>query len=108
MTFLDTGFLFALVSKRDAHHSRVVEVFRTLKDLRLVDHLLTTSRTASSHDLARNGAKPAQRSRAALTILRPRVASTARTAAVPPECHLDAGLVTFGAQNIINSGPTDA
>ena len=43
MTFLDTGFLFALVSKRDAHHSRVVEVFRTLKDLRLVDHLLTTN-----------------------------------------------------------------
>ena len=43
MTFLDTGFLFALVSKRDAHHSRVVEVFRTFKDLRLVDHLLTTN-----------------------------------------------------------------
>ena len=43
MTFLDTGFLFALVSKRDAHHSRVVEVFRTFKDLRLVDQLLTTN-----------------------------------------------------------------
>ena len=43
MIFLDTGFLFALVSKRDAHHSRVVEVFRTFKDLRLVDHLLTTN-----------------------------------------------------------------
>lgn len=43
MIFLDTGFLFALVSKRDAHHSRVVEVFRTLKDLRLVDQLLTTN-----------------------------------------------------------------
>ncbi len=43
MTFLDTGFLFALVSKRDAHHSRVVEVFRTLKDLRLVEHLVTTN-----------------------------------------------------------------
>jgi hypothetical protein len=41
--FLDTGFLFALVSKRDAHHPRVVEVFRTFKDLRLVDHLLTTN-----------------------------------------------------------------
>jgi hypothetical protein len=40
---LDTGFLFALVSKRDAHHPRVVEVFRTFKDLRLVDHLLTTN-----------------------------------------------------------------
>jgi hypothetical protein len=36
--FLDTGFLFALVSKRDAHHLRVVEVFRTFKDVRLIDH----------------------------------------------------------------------
>ena len=43
MIFIDTGFLFALVSKRDAHHLRVVEVFRTFKDLRLVDHLLTTN-----------------------------------------------------------------
>jgi predicted nucleic acid-binding protein len=41
--FLDKGFLFALVSKRDAHHLRVVEVFRTSKDLRLVDYLLTTN-----------------------------------------------------------------
>jgi predicted nucleic acid-binding protein len=41
--FLDTGFLFALVSRRDAHHPRVVEVFRTFKDLRRVDHLLTTN-----------------------------------------------------------------
>ncbi len=43
MIFLDTGFLFALVSKRDAHHQRVVEVFRTFKGLRLVDQLLTTN-----------------------------------------------------------------
>ena len=43
MTFLDTGFLFALTSKRDAHHKRVVEVFRTFKDLRLSEHLLTTN-----------------------------------------------------------------
>lgn len=43
MIFVDTGFLFALVSKRDAHHPRVVEVFRTFKDLRLADHLLTTN-----------------------------------------------------------------
>ena len=43
MIFLDTGFLFAIVSKRDAHHSRVVEVFRTFKDLRLADHLVTTN-----------------------------------------------------------------
>ena len=43
MIFIDTGFLFAQVSKRDAHHSRVVEVFRAFKDLRRVDHLLTTN-----------------------------------------------------------------
>ena len=43
MIFIDTGFLFALVSKRDAHHPRVVEVFRTFKGLRLVDRLLTTN-----------------------------------------------------------------
>lgn len=43
MTFLDTGFLFALISTRDEHHARVVEVFRTLKDVRLSDTLLTTN-----------------------------------------------------------------
>lgn len=43
MIFLDTGFLFALVSKKDAHHARVVEVFHTFKNLRLADHLLTTN-----------------------------------------------------------------
>jgi len=43
VTFLDTGFLFALLSKKDAHHSRVVEVFRTFRNLRLADHLLTTN-----------------------------------------------------------------
>jgi predicted nucleic acid-binding protein len=43
VTFLDTGFLFALVSKKDAHHARVVEVFRMFKNLRLADHLLTTN-----------------------------------------------------------------
>lgn len=43
MTFLDTGFLFALISKRDAHHARVVEVFRELRGLRLADHVLTTN-----------------------------------------------------------------
>ena len=43
MIFIDTGFLFAIVSKRDAHQWRVVEVFQTFKDLRLVDHLLTTN-----------------------------------------------------------------
>lgn len=43
MIFLDTGFLFALVSKRDTHHSRVVEVFREFQNVRLADHLLTTN-----------------------------------------------------------------
>lgn len=43
MTFLDTGFLFALLSELDAHHGRVVEVFNTFKGLRLADHLLTSN-----------------------------------------------------------------
>lgn len=43
MTFLDTGFLFALVSKKDEHHQRVADVFRTFQGLRLADHLLTTN-----------------------------------------------------------------
>ena len=43
MIFLDTGFIFALISKRDAHHQRVVDVFRTFKNLRLAEHLLTTN-----------------------------------------------------------------
>lgn len=47
MTFLDTGFLFALVSKRDAHHKRVVKVFREFQNLRLADHLLTTNHVVS-------------------------------------------------------------
>ena len=41
MIFLDTGFLFALLSARDEHHARVVEVFRTLQGTRLSDVLLT-------------------------------------------------------------------
>lgn len=43
MTFVDTGFLFAFVSTRDEHHERVVEVFRTFKESRLADTLLTTN-----------------------------------------------------------------
>ncbi len=43
MIFLDTGFLFALLSARDEHHSRVVEVFRTLQGTRLRDVLITTN-----------------------------------------------------------------
>lgn len=43
MIFLDTGFLFALVSRKDAHHQRVVEVFQEFKNVRLADRLLTTN-----------------------------------------------------------------
>jgi predicted nucleic acid-binding protein len=43
VTFVDTGFLFALMSTRDEHHERVVEVFRTFKESRLADSLLTTN-----------------------------------------------------------------
>lgn len=43
MIFLDTGFLFALVSKRDAHHQRVVEIFREFRNRPLRDQLLTTN-----------------------------------------------------------------
>ncbi len=43
MIFLDTGFLFGLVSTKDEHHNRVVEVFSTFKGARLSDELLTTN-----------------------------------------------------------------
>lgn len=43
MIFLDTGFLFALVSTKDDHHARVREVFQTFNRVRLPDHLLTTN-----------------------------------------------------------------
>jgi len=41
--FLDTGFLFGLVSTKDEHHERVLEVFSTFKDARLSAELLTTN-----------------------------------------------------------------
>ena len=43
MIFVDTGFLFALVSSKYEHHARVVEVFQTCQNARLRDHLLTTN-----------------------------------------------------------------
>jgi uncharacterized protein len=43
VTFVDTGFLFALVSSKDEHHGRVVEVFNTFRNVRLRDHLVTTN-----------------------------------------------------------------
>ena len=43
MIFVDTGFLFALVSSKGEHHARVVEVFQTFQNARLRDHLLTTN-----------------------------------------------------------------
>jgi uncharacterized protein len=41
--FVDTGFLFALVSTKDEHHTRAVEVLGTFKGIRLPDELLTTN-----------------------------------------------------------------
>jgi hypothetical protein len=41
--FLDTGFLFALVSTKDEHHACAIEVFNTLRGVRLSDELLTTN-----------------------------------------------------------------
>lgn len=43
MIFLDTGFLFALVSTKDEHHDRVVDVFATFKGARLSEVILTTN-----------------------------------------------------------------
>ena len=43
MTFVDTGFLFALVSSKDEHHARVVDVFNTFRSVRLREHLVTTN-----------------------------------------------------------------
>ena len=43
MTFVDTGFLFALVSSRDEHHTRVVDVFQTFRNVSLRDQLVTTN-----------------------------------------------------------------
>jgi predicted nucleic acid-binding protein len=41
--FLDTGFLFALISTRDEHHQRVLAVFQGLKTEGLTGSLLTTN-----------------------------------------------------------------
>ena len=43
MIFLDTSFLFALVSAKDEHHERVREVFAAFRDKHLPDVLLTTN-----------------------------------------------------------------
>jgi uncharacterized protein len=41
--FLDTSFLFALVSTKDKHHDRVVEVFNAFRGGRLSERLITTN-----------------------------------------------------------------
>jgi uncharacterized protein len=41
--FLDTGFLFALISAKDEHHVRALEVFQKLKTDDPADRLLTTN-----------------------------------------------------------------
>lgn len=43
MIFVDTGFLFALISTKDEHHTRVLDVFKTFKNTRLADELVTTN-----------------------------------------------------------------
>jgi predicted nucleic acid-binding protein len=45
--FVDTSFLFALVSTRDEHHTRVLEVLRGQEGRRLPDLLLTTNHIVS-------------------------------------------------------------
>jgi uncharacterized protein len=41
--FLDTGFIFALISTKDEHHERVLEVFRKLKTDSPAYRLVTTN-----------------------------------------------------------------
>jgi uncharacterized protein len=41
--FLDTGFLFALVSAKDEHHHRVRKILADFRDKHLPDLLLTTN-----------------------------------------------------------------
>lgn len=43
MIFLDTSFLFGLMSTKDEHHDRVVEVFGAFKGARLADEILTAN-----------------------------------------------------------------
>lgn len=43
MIFVDTGFLFAIVSTKDEHHHRVLEVLKPYEDKRLSEFLLTTN-----------------------------------------------------------------
>ena len=43
MIFLDTGFIFALISTKDEHHERALGVFQALKTDRMADRLLTTN-----------------------------------------------------------------
>lgn len=71
MTFIDTGFLFALISTRDEHHERVVEVFRTFKGLSLADTLLTTNHVvAETITLTRKIGHPERRRSAKVSMLR--------------------------------------
>jgi predicted nucleic acid-binding protein len=41
--FLDTGFLLALVSKRDENHERALEVLNSYRDRSLWDQAITTN-----------------------------------------------------------------
>ena len=64
MIFVDTGFLFALFVKGDAHHVRVRDVFEEYRGRRLDDLLLTTNHViAETITLLRNRAHPEPRAR---------------------------------------------
>ena len=43
MIYVDTGFLFALISERDAQHVRVLDVFRSFRTSRRQEPLITTN-----------------------------------------------------------------
>jgi predicted nucleic acid-binding protein len=41
--FVDTSFLFALISAKDEHHERVLDVFRSFQGKHLRDEIITTN-----------------------------------------------------------------
>ena len=47
MIFLDTGFLLALVSKRDENHARAREVLDSYRDRSLWEQVITTNHVVS-------------------------------------------------------------
>lgn len=75
--FLHTG-LFALVSSKDEHHNRVVEVLKTFRNLTLRDHLVTTNHVVAEtitltrkvgHEKSRAPGRPVARREAGINSL---------------------------------------